>query len=123
MVAARKQLEHMFALAAAVVLLPVLTLIACVVLAQLNSDAGYQRYKLPEFAFALYLVALVLGPAVGAGVLVTVAARRATLLYVPSDADAKVRDRAVVAAMLAVLLDGIWVVLVPYVFFSAGGSR
>ena len=91
-------------------------------LMQVNANAGWGRYRLPESCLSLYLAGLVLGPAIGASVLVTTWVRRARFVYVASDAEARIRDRVIVAAMLAILLDAVWVTLLPYVLQAAGAS-
>ncbi len=119
----QRQLEHMFAAAAASVLLPVAVVATSMIVGVMNTDAGYMRYRLPEWLLTLYSAGLVLGPAIGVIVLVTLWVRRAVLVYVAAGVEAGTRNRVVVAAMLAILLDAVWLALFPAVYFAAGGSR
>jgi hypothetical protein len=120
---AGKYLEHLFAACVAAVMLPGLIVIASLGLDRVNSAAGYGVYQLPGIVIPMYSMAIVLAPILGFAVLVTIWIRRATLVRVATVADAAVRDRAIVAALMAVLLDALWLVFWPYVFFAAGGNR
>ena len=123
MPAARKYLEHLFAGSVAAAMLPGLIVMASLCLDGITSAAGYRDYRLPAIVIPVYSAAIVLAPILGIAVLATVWIRRATLVRVVTDADATVRDRAILAALMAVLLDALWVALWPYVFFAAGGNR
>jgi hypothetical protein len=104
-------------------MLPGLVVMASLCLDRINSAAGSHDYRLPGIVIPVYSLAIAVAPILGVAVLATVWIRRAKLVRVATDADATVRDRAIVAALMAVLLDAVWVAFWPYVFFAAGGNR
>jgi hypothetical protein len=108
---------------AAVLAVPAGTLALSFGLAAINQQAGWQRVALPGVIFWVYGAAVVGSPLVGLSVLAVLALRREELWRVSGAGEVRVRDRVTVLGVMAVLAPAIWLVLAPFVYFAAGGSR
>jgi hypothetical protein len=105
-------------------LVPAAVLVVCYVLSALNENAGWHRYPLPILLLFVYLLSALASPVVGISALVVLyIRRRASGVKVRSDESPTLRTQVVVLSLLDIFAFLIWALQLPYVLFSAGGSR
>jgi hypothetical protein len=119
----REELRWLVAVPGVAVFTPPLIVVLSLSLILLASVAGQAPFKLPAVVYFLYLALILASPPIGLATLVLVRVHAARSRVEPSDLESRLRGRVVVAAVLAVLLDVLWVPLIPLVVFASGRSR
>lgn len=118
----QKRLDSMFSIVSLVLCFPVLTLVLSTVIACLNFRVGYQHYTLINLLFC-YLAFLVILPVVGIITLFMAIWLTYRIKETMTQEELYARKKVLIVATLAILLDPLWIVCLPYIFFSLGGIR
>lgn len=104
-------------------LVPAAVLAVCAVLSALNENAGWLRYPLPLVLLGVYLLAGLASPVVGISALIILFTIRGVFREGAADGGGRLRSQVVILSLLDISATVFWVMLLPYVIFSAGGSR
>ena len=117
------RLRRLRLLCAVFLLVPFGVLLLCGLLAAVNSSVGWQRHPLPAIFLLVYLLAGAASPLVGIVALVILRASRCAIQKGQTGGERALRHQVLALGWLDIFAVALWLLLLPLVFFSAGGSR
>lgn len=106
-----------------VLLIPIAVLVFCALLMTANSNAGWLKFPLPIIFFLVYVVAGLASPLVGVAALVTLWVGKHKFTNKSWFKEHRLERHILILGLADIFAIAFWVMLFPFVFFSAGDSR